>query len=176
VWWIGTRLVAERERACDEEVLRLGGEPQIYAEGILKVCELYLESPLQCVAGVTGSNLRERIRGIMTHPGPIRMSLAKKLLLVAAGMVAVSLPIVIGELHAQSAAAPGFDAASIRPCEGVMEPSNRGIGTEILLREGSAWAVISSWTTLLSGGSFGARISTTPTAVPTTIWNLTRLR
>ena len=51
VWWIGTRLVAERERACDEEVLRLGSEPKIYAEGILKVCELYLESQLQCVGG-----------------------------------------------------------------------------------------------------------------------------
>jgi len=119
VWWMGTRLVAERERACDEEVLRLGSEPKIYAEGILKVCELYLESPLECVAGVTGSNLRERIRGIMTHPATIRMSMAKKLLLAAAGIMAVTLPIVIGGLHAQSAATPGFDAASIRPCEGV---------------------------------------------------------
>jgi bla regulator protein BlaR1 len=119
VWWMGTRLVAERERACDEEVLRLGSEPKIYAEGILKVCELYLESPLPCVAGVTGSNLRERIRGIMTHRGTLRMSIAKKLLFAAAGMIAVTLPIVVGGLHAQPAAVPGFEVASIRPCEGV---------------------------------------------------------
>ena len=33
VWWIGARLVEERERACDEEVLILGSEPQVYAEG-----------------------------------------------------------------------------------------------------------------------------------------------
>lgn len=58
VWWIGTRLVDERERACDEEVLRLGSAPQDYAEGILNVCKLYVESPLKCVAGVTGSNLK----------------------------------------------------------------------------------------------------------------------
>src|SRR5665213_3083118 len=35
VWWIRGRLIEERERACDEEVLRGGGEPQAYAEGIL---------------------------------------------------------------------------------------------------------------------------------------------
>ena len=28
VWWIGKRMVEERERACDEEVLRLGSEPR----------------------------------------------------------------------------------------------------------------------------------------------------
>ena len=32
VWWIGRRLVDERERACDEEVLRPGSEPEVYAE------------------------------------------------------------------------------------------------------------------------------------------------
>ena len=31
-------VVEERERACDEEVLKLGSEPERYAEGILKVC------------------------------------------------------------------------------------------------------------------------------------------
>ena len=54
VWWIGSRLVDERERACDEEVVRLGSEPQVYAESILKTCQFYVESPLSCVPGVTG--------------------------------------------------------------------------------------------------------------------------
>src|SRR5262249_22143674 len=31
LWWIGKRMIEERERACDEEVLRLGGEPRAYA-------------------------------------------------------------------------------------------------------------------------------------------------
>src|SRR5207247_4024707 len=64
VWWIGARLVEERERACDEAVLSLGSEPHDYAEGILNVCKSYLESPLSCVSGVTGSDLKERIQGI----------------------------------------------------------------------------------------------------------------
>src|SRR5882724_7340359 len=42
VWWIGARLVEERENACDEEVLRLGNQPRVYAEGILNVCKLYV--------------------------------------------------------------------------------------------------------------------------------------
>ena len=68
VWWLGSRLVDERERACDEEVLLLGSAPQSYAEGILKICEFYLESPVVCAAGVTGSNLKEN-RGHHVSPG-----------------------------------------------------------------------------------------------------------
>src|SRR6266853_964057 len=100
VWWIGTRLIGERERACDEEVLRLGSEPRAYAEGILKVCEFYLESPLTCVAGITGSNLRKRIRGIMTHRVARQLDAGRKLLLVAAAAAAVAGPVAIGVLNA----------------------------------------------------------------------------
>ena len=35
VWWIGARLLEERERACDEGVLRTGSEPRLYAEAVL---------------------------------------------------------------------------------------------------------------------------------------------
>ena len=49
VWWIGARLAEERERACDESVLRLGNEAQVYAESILRVCQFYVDSPLACV-------------------------------------------------------------------------------------------------------------------------------
>jgi bla regulator protein blaR1 len=42
VWWVGARLIEEREGACDEDVLQTGGDPQAYAEGILKICELYI--------------------------------------------------------------------------------------------------------------------------------------
>ena len=62
VWWIGARLVEERERACDEAVLSLGSEPLDYAEGILTVCMSYVESPLSLVSGVTGANLKKRIQ------------------------------------------------------------------------------------------------------------------
>src|ERR1022692_3965314 len=77
VWWLGARLEEERERACDEEGVRMGGEPQIYAESILKVCEFYLASPVACAAGVTGGELKKRIEGIMTNRFTRKLSNAR---------------------------------------------------------------------------------------------------
>jgi len=125
IWWLGARLMEERERACDEEVLRLGNQPEVYAEGILKICELYLQSPLRCVPGVTGANLRKRIEEIMTNRNQARLSAAQKMLLAAGGTLAVALPLALGVINAPlraqtdwQAAAGGkmaFDVASIKP-------------------------------------------------------------
>jgi bla regulator protein blaR1 len=49
VWWLGGRLMEDRERACDEAVVDSGRERRVYAESILKVCEFCVESPLPCV-------------------------------------------------------------------------------------------------------------------------------
>lgn len=99
VWWIGARLVDERERACDEEVLRQGSDRQVYAESILKVCEFYLESPLFCAAGVTGSNLKKRIEAIMIDRITRKLAWGKKLLLATMGTLAIVGPVVIGALN-----------------------------------------------------------------------------
>jgi uncharacterized protein (TIGR03435 family) len=123
VWWIGARLVDERERACDEEVLSLGSEPRVYAEAILNVCKLYVESPLGCVSGVTGSNLNKRVEAIMTYRIVPGMTFAKKAVLAVAATAALAAPVVVGVMNApgmraQSAApvAAKFDSASIQPC------------------------------------------------------------
>jgi len=124
VWWLGARLMEERERACDEEVL-LGSEPQVYAEGILKICELYLESPLPCVAGVTGANLKKRIEAIMSNRVALRLNFVKKVALVASGLTALAAPVIVGIMHApaikaqsaqvaQPAGALEFEAASVK--------------------------------------------------------------
>jgi bla regulator protein blaR1 len=100
VWWLGTRLLDERERACDEEVLRGGNQAATYAEGILKVCELYLQSPLECAAGVTGSNLKKRIEAIMADRPKLNLNLSKKAGLMLAGVVAIATPVILGITHA----------------------------------------------------------------------------
>jgi len=61
----------------------LGSEPQGYAEGIIAVCKFYVESPLACVAGVTGSDLKKRIEEIMQHQNSLQLNSGRKLLLTA---------------------------------------------------------------------------------------------
>jgi bla regulator protein blaR1 len=121
VWWIGKRMVEERERACDEEVLREFGEPKAYAEGILNVCKLYVESPLACVSGVTGSDLGRRIEAIMMNRRALKLDRARKVLLACAGIAVFAVPLVIGlgnapPIRGQSsdAASPRFEVASIK--------------------------------------------------------------
>jgi len=117
VWWIKARLLEERERACDEAVLQSGSEADLYAESILNVCKFYVESPMACVSGVTGSDLKKRIVRIMTEQVSHQLDLGKKLLLGAAATVAVAVPVVFGLVHinhayAQTAAAKA-DASDI---------------------------------------------------------------
>jgi beta-lactamase regulating signal transducer with metallopeptidase domain len=99
VWWIGARLIEARERACDESVLRSGIEPEAYGEGILKICELYLKSPLPFVTGVTGSNLKTRMEQIISRRIAPELSVTRKALLMAGGIVALAVPVVVGVLN-----------------------------------------------------------------------------
>jgi bla regulator protein BlaR1 len=128
VWWLGARLVEERERACDEEVLHLCKQPHIYAEGILKVCEFCVESPLACVSGVTGSDLKKRMARIMSERAALRLDFGKKSLLLASGLIVVGVPILLGQINAKRDSAalqsesqhvklPVFDVVSVKPSE-----------------------------------------------------------
>jgi len=151
VWWIGARLVEERERACDEEVLRLGNPPQVYAESILQTCQFYLESPLACMSGVTGADLKKRVVRIMAHCAAQHLSVGKKLLLAAAAALAIAAPISFGLVNAsQSDAAseapttpkPSFEVASIKPSKSSgqfismrMAPGGRFIANNITAKQ-----------------------------------------
>jgi len=96
IWWMGARLDDERERACDEDVLRDGIEPKAYAESILRTCELYLTSPLPFASGITASSLKQRIEAIMTDHAAPRLTLARKAVLASAGFIALASPFAVG--------------------------------------------------------------------------------
>src|SRR5579864_1849491 len=151
VWWLGIRLVEERERACDEEVLQSGSERQVYAESILKICEFCVGSPLACVAGVTGSDLKKRIANIMNKSIIYKLNVGKKLLLSTLGVAAIALPIVFGlakPAHSQSQSSSqdmaaktfsftrGYQQVSVTPGE----TGNGIIQTRIVFRPDSLMA------------------------------------
>ena len=119
--WIGKRLMEERETACDEEVLRITGSPETYAEGILAVCKFGLRPSPVCAVGVTSSDLKKRIEGIMGYRSDLRLSSGRRFLLALAALTALAGPLVIGIVDAKSSRAqsqpavrPAFEVASIK--------------------------------------------------------------
>jgi bla regulator protein blaR1 len=119
VWWLGARLIDEREQACDHEAITHGRDPRVYAESILRTCQFSVEAPLACVAGVTGADLRKRIERIMQGPSSERLGAWKKFLLLAAGIVSVGTPLGLGavsavQLKGQSLTSKQIEIRSLR--------------------------------------------------------------
>jgi uncharacterized protein (TIGR03435 family) len=149
VWLIGARLLAERERACDEAVLAEGHAPATYARAIVKTCAIYVTSPVACVAGVTGSNITARIEGILrgVPPDPLRGWRKAAVLLTFVGVVAGPIGYGVGRATPRTqvaaaqtsadipsdpiAGAAAFEAASVR-----LNRSGRQGGTDDVLPNG----------------------------------------
>jgi uncharacterized protein (TIGR03435 family) len=156
VWWMDSKMNEERERACDETVIEKSAQPEKYAEGILTVCAFCLESPLPCVAGVSGSDLKERILRIMSNRSGSALTLGRRAVLTAAAVLTLALPIGFGMLRGQAGAAaqsespggtiavPKYEVASIKPTSGDEGKSQlfftpdgtsiRGVPVQMLLR------------------------------------------
>ncbi|MFT4111516.1 TIGR03435 family protein [Silvibacterium sp.] len=124
VWWIRARLLEERERACDEAVLDSGNAAELYAESILSVCRLYVESPLPCLSGITGSDLKRRIVHIMSGEAPRTLGVRRRLILAGITLAVILFPALSGlttmdRVHAQTAPAANvptaYDVISIHP-------------------------------------------------------------
>jgi TonB family protein len=74
VWFIDRKLLVERERACDEEVLRLTKKSKSYAASLLKVLRFCLSWKLAGVSSVTSSNLKRRVEYIMSDNTPRKLT------------------------------------------------------------------------------------------------------
>lgn len=153
VWWVGARLLDERERSCDEDVIELGNEPGMYAESILKTCRFSVGAPFIAVAGVTGSNLGKRIEAIMRRDAGRALNRWKKLLLATAAALAIGGPVVVGALSVPRLLAqettrlpamdsgPIFEVASVTPNKSgepsarlLIQPGGRYTATNVPLR------------------------------------------
>jgi TonB family protein len=133
-WWLGARLVEERERACDEDVVESGSDRQAYAESILKVCEFCLASPLECMSGVAGGDLKKRMVYIMTERRSEKLDFARKLLLGAAGVAAVAAPVAYGLVNA-------LPARTVNPASAVVQESAQPAPAEVSRQEMSSLVV-----------------------------------
>ncbi len=123
VWWLGGRILEDRERACDEAVIDSGCDPEAYAESLLQVCRQYLAQSPRFVAYAAGSGLKRRVAGIMTHDVLRNLTAAHKIVLACLAVAAIAVPIAAGlaaarPIRAQEPPAsppPPPDVVSVKP-------------------------------------------------------------
>jgi bla regulator protein BlaR1 len=99
VWWLGARMIEERERACDEGAIESGSDRLAYAESILKTWTFCALPSLMCVSGGRGASLKSRIISIVSGKQASRLDFRRKLLLAAAGVSTIVLPMSAGVLQ-----------------------------------------------------------------------------
>jgi beta-lactamase regulating signal transducer with metallopeptidase domain len=129
VWWLGARLIDERERACDEHVLRTVGAPGPYAHGILNVCKRYVQSPLANVSGVGSANVRQRIEAILANRIGEATGVWQKMLLSALVLCVMIVPLAAGALQAPLETTSRPDASAPRtPYALVVAHADRQLG------------------------------------------------
>jgi beta-lactamase regulating signal transducer with metallopeptidase domain len=101
VWAIDRKLLAERERACDEAVIGAGGGARAYAAGLLKVFRFAIGWRPAGVSCATGSNLGRRIEQIMNTNDRIstnwHRAVVAAVVLAMAGMSAAAAALGQGE-------------------------------------------------------------------------------
>ena len=105
-WLIDRMLLEERERACDEEVLRLTQAPESYASGILKVVGACLEGRVAGASSIGGSSFKRRMVDILSVEPPRKLGVRKRALTVAFGIVLAAFSTGFG--------LASFDAYSIK--------------------------------------------------------------
>ena len=95
-WWLGARWSHERERACDEHVLARGDDPELYADGVLKVGEFCVGETVLEHAGIAGSRLTERMEAIMNQRTPRALGAGGRAALALACGVVFTAPVIFG--------------------------------------------------------------------------------
>lgn len=155
VWWIQGRLLEERERACDEAVLASHGEALSYAEGILNVCKFYAEAPLNCMSGITGSDLKKRIVRVMSQHRGRPLGAGMKALLAVAALIAVGLPLSFGiarPVHAQAQAAEKPDHNIAGTWQGTVHLNNHDLRGVLKVQKAATGKLTATFYSIDQGG------------------------
>ncbi|HKY06265.1 MAG TPA: M56 family metallopeptidase, partial [Blastocatellia bacterium] len=113
VWLLDRRLLAERERACDEKVIALGGAPGVYAQSLLKVLQFCLGWKVAGVSSATGSNLPGRVEQIMRTKIDRKLTIIDRLLIYAAASALIITSIAAGLSSRETAHAESNATVSV---------------------------------------------------------------
>ncbi len=84
VWVLDRKLLAERERVCDEGVISLNVASEVYASSILKVCRLCSGHEVPGLSCAAGPSLRRRIEEIMANSFRRTLSAFQRVLIALA--------------------------------------------------------------------------------------------
>ncbi len=96
LWLVEKRLIAERERACDEMVIASGAAPHTYIAGILKVCKFHVFESVAGVSAMSASDLKARLDLIAGYQFHSRLSFAPRFLLAAFSVLMTMVPVAGG--------------------------------------------------------------------------------
>ena len=132
VWWISSRLRAERELCCDDSVVARGTSGQVYARALLLLSESHFHAAHSAAA--TDGSLRFRVERLIGEPGPPQRSVR--------GLAAAFLLCFVGLMSAQQSLAGGPELSQMvddlmemdisTPTDATLSPQEQ----ERLLRQG----------------------------------------
>jgi bla regulator protein blaR1 len=110
VWYMESRMLAERELACDEAVIAMEGNRRTYAQSLIETSRHAIDLPLPYAAGFTGGGpLSTRITAIL-RAQTRSLTLAQKIVLAAVAVCTLAVPLLI----AQASHRLEFEVASVR--------------------------------------------------------------
>ncbi len=118
VWWAYRRLIGERERACDDLVLRAGSRPSAYAEHLLAVVSAL---PSRSAAGRAAiamarrSNIEGRLLAILDARISRRALTRLAVCVAIAALACIALPVAMLRPAVVGQAEPGIAAAAEEP-------------------------------------------------------------
>ncbi len=93
VWLIGSKIVREREQACDEAAIDSGLERRDYAATLLHICRGSIEPQKRCVAYAASADLTVRISAILSQ---CRTSWLRRCMVACAALLCVAVPFASG--------------------------------------------------------------------------------
>jgi beta-lactamase regulating signal transducer with metallopeptidase domain len=115
VWLLDRKLLAERERACDDEVLRLGSASQVYAKSLMKVSRFGLGFKSVGLSAAAGSQVRRRIERIMAQDVVRKLTLTHKMLMSATVLALIIFSAGAGLLRGDAARAQNSSGKEAMP-------------------------------------------------------------